>query len=217
MRLSVKGSEKEIMKLIILDRDGVINHDSADYIKSADEWVPIDGSIEAIARLHKAGFTVVIATNQAGLAKGKFDLDDLEAMHEKLTQLVEDQGAELGAIFYCPHHPDDKCKCRKPMPGMVDAIEAEFNISAEGFYFVGDSLRDMQSAITKGCKPILVKTGNGEKTIAQLADVSLQTDAPQLSPEQVQVFNDLAAAADFIIANDSDAQVEKQSTQQDDK
>ena len=205
------------MKLIILDRDGVINHDSANYIKSADEWVPIDGSIEAIARLHKAGFTVVIATNQAGLAKGKFDLDDLEAMHEKLTQLVEDQGAELGAIFYCPHHPDDKCKCRKPMPGMVDAIEAEFNISAEGFYFVGDSLRDMQAAITKGCKPILVKTGNGEKTIAQLANVSLQTDAPQLSPEQVQVFNDLAAAADFIIANDSDAQVEKQSTQQGDK
>ena len=205
------------MKLIILDRDGVINHDSANYIKSADEWVPIDGSIEAIARLHKAGFTVVIATNQAGLAKGKFDLDDLEAMHEKLTQLVEDQGAELGAIFYCPHHPDDKCKCRKPMPGMVDAIEAEFNISAEGFYFVGDSLRDMQAAITKGCKPILVKTGNGEKTIAQLADVSLQTDAPQLSPEQVQIFNDLAAAVDFIIANDSDAQVEKQSTQQGDK
>ena len=191
------------MKLIILDRDGVINHDRADYVKSADEWLPIAGSIEAIARLHKAGFTVVVATNQAGLAKGKFDLDDLEAMHEKLTQLVEEQGAELGAIFYCPHHPDDKCKCRKPMPGMVDAIEAEFNISAEGFYFVGDSLRDVQAAITKGCKPILVKTGNGEKTLAQLADVSLQTDAPQISSEQVQVFNNLAAAADFIIANDS--------------
>ena len=191
------------MKLIILDRDGVINHDRADYVKSADEWLPIAGSIEAIARLHKAGFTVVVATNQAGLAKGKFDLDDLEAMHEKLTQLVEEQGAELGAIFYCPHAPEDNCKCRKPMPGMVDAIEAEFNISAEGFYFVGDSLRDLQAAITKGCKPILVKTGNGEKTLAQLADVSLQTDAPQISSEQVQVFNNLAAAADFIIANDS--------------
>lgn len=197
------------MKLVILDRDGVINHDSADYIKSADEWVAIDGSIDAIARLHKAGFTVVVATNQAGLAKGKFDLDDLEAMHEKLTGLIEEQGAELGAIFYCPHHPDDKCKCRKPMPGMVDAIEAEFNTSAEGFYFVGDSLRDLQAAVTKGCKPILVKTGNGEKTLAQLADASLQTDAPKISPEQVQVFNDLAAAVDFILANDSDNHVEK--------
>lgn len=197
------------MKLIILDRDGVINHDRDDYVKSADECVPIDGSIDAIARLHKAGFTVVVATNQSGLARGKFDLDDLEAMHEKITGLVEEQGAELGAIFYCPHHPDDKCKCRKPMPGMVDAIEAEFNTSAEGFYFVGDSLRDMQAATTKGCKPILVKTGNGEKTITQLADASLQTDAPTLTPDQVQVFDNLASAADFIIANDSDTQGEK--------
>jgi D-glycero-D-manno-heptose 1,7-bisphosphate phosphatase len=197
------------MKLIILDRDGVINHDSADYIKSADEWIAIDGSIDAIARLHKAGFTVVVATNQAGLAKGKFDLDDLEAMHEKLTRLVEEQGAELSGIFYCPHHPDDKCKCRKPMPGMVDAIEAEFNISAEGFYFVGDSLRDLQAAVTKGCKPLLVKTGNGEKTLAQLADVSLQTDTPTLTPEQVQVCHNLAAAADFIIAHDSENRVEQ--------
>ncbi len=197
------------MKLIILDRDGVINHDRADYVKSADEWLPIAGSIDAIARLHKAGFTVVVATNQAGLAKGQFDLDDLEAMHEKLTQLVEEQGAELGAIFYCPHHPDDKCKCRKPMPGMVDAIEAEFNTSAEGSYFVGDSLRDLQAAVTKGCKPMLVKTGNGEKTLTQLTDVGLQTDAPKISLEQVQTFNDLAAAANFIIANNSDSCLEK--------
>jgi D-glycero-D-manno-heptose 1,7-bisphosphate phosphatase len=153
------------VKLIILDRDGVINVERADYVKSADECVPIDGSIDAIARLHKAGFTVVVATNQSGLARGKFDLDDLEAMHEKLTGLIEEQGAELGAIFYCPHAPEDNCKCRKPLPGLVDAIEAEFNISAEGFYFVGDSLRDLQAAVTKGCKPMLVKTGNGEKNI----------------------------------------------------
>lgn len=189
------------MKLVILDRDGVINHDNPEYIKSADEWIPIDGSIDAIARLHKNAFTVVVATNQSGLARGKYDLDDLEAMHEKLTQLVEEQGAELGAIFYCPHHPDDKCKCRKPMPGLVDAIEAEFNISAEGFYFVGDSLRDLQAATIKGCKPVLVKTGNGEKTLTQLNDVSLQTDSPQITLDQVLVFDNLAAAADFIIAN----------------
>lgn len=191
------------MKLIILDRDGVINHDRDDFVKSADEFVPIDGSIDAIARLHKAGFTVVVATNQSGLARGKFDLDDLEAMHEKLTQLVEEQGAELSAIFYCPHSPEDNCKCRKPLPGMIDAIEAEFNISAEGFYFVGDSLRDLQAAIAKGCKPILVKTGNGEKTTAQLADVNLQTHVPKVALEQVHLVDDLASAADFIIANDS--------------
>jgi D-glycero-D-manno-heptose 1,7-bisphosphate phosphatase len=189
------------MKLVILDRDGVINIERADYVKSAAECVPITGSIDAIARLHKAGFTVVVATNQSGLALGKFDLDDLEAMHEKLTRLVEEHGAELGAIFYCPHAPEDNCKCRKPMAGMVDAIEAEFNTSAEGFYFVGDSLRDLQAAITKGCKPVLVKTGNGEKTLAQLADVSLQTDTPHIALEQVQVFDNLATAADFIIAN----------------
>lgn len=192
------------MKLIILDRDGVINHDSPNYIKSADEWIAIDGSIEAIARLYKAGFTVVIATNQSGLARAKFDLDDLEAMHEKLTRLVEEQDAELGAIFYCPHAPEDNCKCRKPLPGLVDAIEAEFNTSAEGFYFVGDSLRDLQAAVTKGCKPLLVKTGNGLKTIGQLNDEALQTDLPILKPEQVQVFNDLSAAVDFILTQDSE-------------
>jgi D-glycero-D-manno-heptose 1,7-bisphosphate phosphatase len=192
---------ESLMKLIILDRDGVINQDRDDYVKSAEECVPIEGSIEAIVRLHQAGFTVVIATNQSGLAREKFDLDDLEAMHAKLTQLVEEQGGEIGAIFYCPHAPEDKCKCRKPLPGLVDAIEAEFNISAQGFYFVGDSLRDLQAGLVKGCKPVLVKTGNGLKTLSQLADVSLQTDSPLVAITQVQVFDSLAAATDFIIAN----------------
>jgi D-glycero-D-manno-heptose 1,7-bisphosphate phosphatase len=191
------------MKLIILDRDGVINHDRDDYVKSAAECIPIAGSIEAIAQLHKAGFTVVVATNQSGLAREKFDLDDLEAMHEKITQLVEEQGGELGAIFYCPHHPDDKCKCRKPLAGLVDAIEAEFNTSAAGCYFVGDSLRDLQAGIVKGCKPLLVKTGNGLKTLAQLADKNIATGSPAITLEQIQVFENLAAATDFIIANDS--------------
>jgi D-glycero-D-manno-heptose 1,7-bisphosphate phosphatase len=188
------------MKLIILDRDGVINHDRADYVKSANECVPIEGSIEAIVRLNKAGFTVVIATNQAGLAKGKFELEDLEAMHEKITALVEEQGGELGGIFYCPHHPDDNCKCRKPMPGMLDAIEAEFNTSVESSYFVGDSLRDLQAAVRKACVPILVKTGNGVRTLAQLAVPGLQTDSPIIDAEQVQVFDNLATAVDFILA-----------------
>lgn len=188
------------MKLIILDRDGVINEDRDDYVKSADECIPIQGSIDAIVRLNKAGFTVVIATNQAGLAKGKFELEDLEAMHEKITGLVEENGGEIGAIFYCPHHPDDNCKCRKPKPGMLDAIEAEFNTSVEGSYFIGDSLRDLQAALQKACKPGLVKTGNGVRTLAQLSIPSMQTTTPLVTHEQIQVFDNLAAAADFIIA-----------------
>ncbi len=186
------------MKLIILDRDGVINHDRDDFVKSADECVPIEGSIEAIVRLNKAGFTVVIATNQSGLAKEKFDLEDLEAMHEKITGLVEEQGGEIGAIFYCPHRDEDNCKCRKPKPGLLDAIEAEFNTSVESCYFVGDSLRDLQAGLQKGCKPILVQTGNGKTTLAQLAEPGNVTP---VSIDQIHVVDNLAAAADFVIAN----------------
>lgn len=189
------------MKIIILDRDGVINHDRDDYVKSADECIPITGSVDAIARLSKAGFTVVIATNQAGLARGKFELEDLEAMHSKITKLVEDQGGEIAAIFYCPHHPDDNCKCRKPKPGMLDAIEAEFNTSVEGCYFIGDSLRDLQAAVQKGCKPALVKTGNGGRTLASLTIPAFQTDSPIIDADQIEVFDDLATAVDFIISN----------------
>ncbi len=188
------------MKLIILDRDGVINHNSPDYIKSADECVPIEGSIEAIVQLNKAGFTVVIATNQAGLAKGLFELEALEAIHEKITSLVEEQGGEIGAIFYCPHHPDEQCKCRKPKPGMLDAIEAEFNTSVESCYFVGDSLGDLQAALQKGCKPVLVKTGNGEHTLAQLTRHE-QADALAVNLEQVVIADNLMTATAIIIAN----------------
>lgn len=185
--------EADSTKLVILDRDGVVNLERSDFVKSADEWVAIDGSIEAIAHLHQAGFTVVIATNQSGLARAKFDLDDLEAMHAKFTELVEDAGGELGAIFYCPHGPDDNCYCRKPKAGLVEAIEAEFNASAEGMPFVGDSLRDLQAGLVKGCQPMLVKTGNGEKTLTEIA----QCD--DFKGIEVPVFDNLAAAADHII------------------
>lgn len=189
------------MKLVILDRDGVINHELADFVKSAEECVPIDGSIDAMARLHQAGFTVVVATNQSGLARGKFDLDDLEAMHEKLTGLVEAAGGEISAIFYCPHAPDDNCKCRKPKPGLIDAIEAEFNISAEGAPLIGDTLRDLQAGASKGCKLLLVKTGNGLNTLAALEAPAIETggDFPLPTLEQIQVFDNLAAAADYLI------------------
>lgn len=185
------------IKLVILDRDGVINQDNGDFIRTVDAWVPIPGSIEAIADLHRAGFTVVIATNQSGLARGHFDLDDLEAMHAKLTELVESAGAELGGIFYCPHGPDDGCKCRKPLPGLIDAIEAEFNTAAVGAPFIGDTLRDLQAGAAKDCKLVLVKTGNGEQTLTQL-----DAAGPDYSLEgkTVEVFANLAAAAHSIIA-----------------
>ncbi|HEY7884567.1 MAG TPA: D-glycero-beta-D-manno-heptose 1,7-bisphosphate 7-phosphatase [Cellvibrionaceae bacterium] len=185
------------MKLVILDRDGVINQDNGDFIRTVDAWIPIPGSIEAIAELHGAGFTVVIATNQSGLARGHFDLDDLEAMHAKLTELVEAAGAELGGIFYCPHGPDDGCKCRKPLPGLIDAIEAEFNTAAVGAPLIGDTLRDLQAGAAKGCKLMLVKTGNGEQTLTQL-DTSEQ--GYFLEDMAVQVSDNLAAAARTIIA-----------------
>ncbi|AFU99642.1 D-glycero-beta-D-manno-heptose 1,7-bisphosphate 7-phosphatase [Simiduia agarivorans] len=180
------------LKLVILDRDGVINEDSDAFIKSESEWVPLPGAIDAMASLSKAGFTLVVATNQSGLARGLFDLDDLEAMHAKMAQLVESQGGALSAVFYCPHGPDDGCNCRKPKPGLIDAIEAEFDTSASGVPLVGDSLRDLEAGISKGCDPILVLTGKGRKTQA-----SIEQQAPDWANKLV-VCEDLAAAAHHI-------------------
>ncbi len=183
------------MKLVILDRDGVINQDSNNYIKSVDEWLPLEGSIEAITYLYKSGYTVVVATNQSGLSRGLFDLDDLEAIHSKLRVLVEAAGGELAAIFYCPHGPDDHCNCRKPKPGLIDAIEAEFNTTAQGVPLVGDSLRDLQAGVSKGCVPILVKTGKGRETLKSLAA------QPQPELQRTAVFEHLKEAADYIVDN----------------
>lgn len=181
------------MTLIVLDRDGVINRDSADYIKTVDEWIPLPGSIEAIADLSRAGHQVVVATNQSGLARGYFDLDDLEAMHAKMRALVEDAGGEIAAIFYCPHGPDDNCRCRKPKPGLLDAIEAEFDTSLHGCWLVGDSLRDLQAGMEKGCKPVLVKTGKGEQTLQKL----INEPEPRLT--DTAIFDDLAQFARFLL------------------
>lgn len=181
------------MKLVILDRDGVINQDSDDFVKSPEEWIPIEGSIDAIAALSRAGYTVVVATNQSGLARGLFDLDDLEAMHAKFTDLVAAAGGEVAAIFYCPHGPEDRCNCRKPKAGLIDAIEAEFDTSAEGVPLIGDSLRDLQAGISKGCRPLLVKTGKGPKTLRQLEE------APEPGLEQLAVFDNLAQVANHLL------------------
>jgi D-glycero-D-manno-heptose 1,7-bisphosphate phosphatase len=181
--------------LLILDRDGVINQDSDNYIRHVDEWQPIPGSIEAIARFCRAGYTVAVATNQSGLSRGYFTLDDLEAIHEKLRELVAEQGGHIAGIFYCPHLPDEGCRCRKPATGLLQAIEAELGQPLAGSIFIGDSLKDLQAARAMDCQPVLVLTGKGEATRAQLQapDVDLG------EPETVPVYRDLAAAAQALI------------------
>ncbi len=181
-------------KLVILDRDGVINEDSDAYVKSVDEWIPLSGSIDAIARLYQAGYTVVVATNQSGIGRGLFDLDDLEAMHTKLTGLLADAGAELGGIFYCPHGPDDGCGCRKPAPGLLNAIASEFELSLSGVPLIGDSLRDLQAGLAHHCNPILVRTGKGAKTEPRLVE---QRDTEL---QHAQVFDDLSQVVDYLLA-----------------
>ena len=152
------------MKIIVLDRDGVINQDSDYYIKSADEFIPIKGSISAIARLSAAGFKVVVATNQSGLSRKYFDDRQLSEIHHLLCSMVEQAGGVIDGIFYCPHHPDEGCSCRKPKTGLLEQIESKLSCNLYGSYFVGDSLKDIQAALRFGCKPILVRTGKGSIT-----------------------------------------------------
>lgn len=170
------------MKLIILDRDGVINFDSDQFIKSPDEWKPIPGSLEAIARLNQWGWRVVVASNQSGVGRGLFGMDTLNAINDKMVKSLAQVGGRLDAIFFCPHAADSTCECRKPKPGMLKQIGERFNVSLDGVPVVGDSLRDLQAGVAVGCKPYLVLTGKGEKT---------QFDAAL--PEGTAVYPDLAA------------------------
>ena len=176
------------MKLVILDRDGVINFDSAQFIKSPAEWKPIPGSLEAIARLNHAGYRVVVATNQSGVGRGLFDMDTLNAIHEKMHKAVVAAGGRIDAIFYCPHPADSKCDCRKPKPGMFKRISECFNVNLTNVPAIGDSLRDLQACAALGCQPVLVHTGKGEKTRAE-----------GNLPEGTIEFADLAAAVDYIL------------------
>lgn len=182
------------MPLVILDRDGVINEDSDDYIKSVDEWQPITGSIEAIARLSQAGYQVAIATNQSGIARRLFTVETLDAMHQKMRSLVTDAGGEIAHIAYCPHGPDDQCDCRKPLPGLIHQIEVALSISVHRCWLVGDSLRDLQAGVAAGCNPALVLTGKGEKTRVQIKD----TDQPA-AIQQTPVFRDLSHFVDHLL------------------
>ncbi len=175
------------MKLIILDRDGVINEDSDLFVKSLSEWVPIPGSIEAIARLSKAGWTIAVATNQSGLARGYFSEETLDAMHRTLRQRVAALGGRVDLIRHCPHGPDDGCGCRKPLPGLFHQISAQLAAPLAGVPVVGDSLRDLEAGVAVGCQPILVRTGKGAAT-----------EGKRL-PTGTLVFDDLAAVADHLI------------------
>ncbi len=181
------------MKLIILDRDGVLNQDSDDYVKSVDEWIAIPGSAEAVGRLCQAGYTVAVATNQSGLARGYFSRTDLDAMHEKMTALAATAGGEFAYIAFCPHGPDDHCDCRKPLPGLIHQIEQALNTSAGGAWMVGDSIRDLQAGTAAGCRPVLVRTGKGTKSEAKLATTA--------GLEQTPVYDDLAAFTDALLSS----------------
>ena len=176
------------MKLVILDRDGVINQDSESYIKSPDEWRPIPGSLEAITRLNQAGYHVVLATNQSGVGRGLFEVSTLNAIHDKMHRALSQIGGRIDAIFFCPHAQDADCNCRKPKSGLLEEIAKRFNVDLKGVPAVGDSLRDLTAFAAVGATPILVLTGKGEKTRKE-----------GKLPEGTEVFANLAEAVQSIV------------------
>jgi D-glycero-D-manno-heptose 1,7-bisphosphate phosphatase len=176
------------MKLVILDRDGVINDDSDSFIKSPDEWRPIPGSLEAIARLNHAGYQVVLATNQSGVGRGLFEVSTLNAIHDRMHRALAQMGGRIDAIFFCPHAQDANCACRKPKPGLLEEIARRFNVDLKGVPCIGDALRDLQAAHAVGAAPILVLTGKGEVT----------RSAGGL-PEDTRIYPNLAAAVRAIV------------------
>ena len=179
------------VKLIVLDRDGVINRDSDQFIKSPEEWRPVPGSLEAVARLNHAGFRVVVATNQSGIGRGLFDMATLNAIHEKMHKALAQVGGRVDALFYCPHTADSDCECRKPKPGMLREIGVRFGLEMTGVPCVGDSGRDLQAAEAVGAQPILVLTGKGEVTLREGS-----------FPKNTVIFPDLAFAVSALLAGD---------------
>jgi D-glycero-D-manno-heptose 1,7-bisphosphate phosphatase len=183
------------MKLIIIDRDGTINVEREDFVKTADEWVPLPGALEAVARLNHAGWHVVVASNQSGLGRGLFDVAALNAMHSKMHKLLAVQGGKIDGVFYCPHTPTDACTCRKPLPGLFEQIIERYGLDVDSvqqrIHTVGDSVRDLQAGAKAGCVPHLVLTGNG----AKYKDQALPIDFPA----GTQVHADMAAFAEQIL------------------
>jgi len=191
VQLSDVLAPTRVARLIVLDRDGVINHDSDQFIKSPEERRPIPGSLEAIARLHHAGYRVVVATNQSGVGRGLYDMATLNAIHEKMHKAIGQVGGRLDAIFFCPHTADSKCECRKPRAGMLHEIGTRFSVDLNGVPCVGDGLRDLQAADSVGGQPMLVLTGKGERTLREGG-----------FPKNTVIFPDLAFAASALLANE---------------
>jgi len=179
------------MKLCILDRDGTINADSDDYVKSPQEWQPLPGALEGIARLNHAGWHVVIATNQSGLGRGLFDVASLNAMHAKLHTMLAAVGGRVDAIFYCPHAPTEVCRCRKPEPGLFEQISERYGMDLRGLPVVGDTVRDLQAGVAVGCAPHLVLTGKS----FHLRGAPLPPDFPRNTRSHI----DLGAFAEFMV------------------
>ncbi len=188
------------MKLVILDRDGTINIDSDDYVKSPEEWLPLPGALEAIARLNHAGWRVVIASNQSGLGRGLFDVAALNAMHAKMHKLLAAVGGRVDAIFYCPHGPEESCSCRKPLPGLFEQISARFGVPLKGVPTAGDTLRDLQAGAAAGCEPHLVLTGKSAR--------HRNGPPPEGLPAGTVLHHDLAAFAEFLIERSAALQAE---------
>ncbi len=209
-------AERAQLKLVILDRDGTINEDRDDYVKSPDEWVPIPGSLEAIARLHQAGWHVVVATNQSGLGRGLFDMAALNAMHLKMNEMLAAMGGRVDAVFFCPHAPEDACDCRKPSPGLFKQIADRFGVDLKGVPSVGDTLRDLQAGSAVGCAPHLVRTGKSAALDAT-REQALREKIPGLI-----VHDSLSAFADALLSAEKrrlqearrQAQVQQQQQQQ---
>jgi len=183
-------------KLVILDRDGTINHDSLDYIKSADEWEPLPGALEAIARLTQAGWHVVVASNQSGLGRGLFEVSDLNDIHTKMHAMVAALGGRIDAVFYCPHGPDEGCHCRKPEAGLFEQISDRFGFGLKDVPAVGDSVRDLIAGVATGCQPHLVLTGKS----AGLRGRTL----PETLPAGTQVHEDLAGFVETLLEQEND-------------
>ena len=186
------------MKLVILDRDGVINQDSANFIKNPNEWIPIPGSLEAIALLNQSGFRVALATNQSGISRGLFDMTTLNSIHDKMHRELAQVGGRIDALFYCPHAADDHCECRKPKTGMIEEIGKRFSLELNEVAAVGDSLRDLQAFADAGCQPILVRTGKGEETL-----LASETEPDKALPASTWVYADLSEAVQRIITENS--------------
>jgi D-glycero-D-manno-heptose 1,7-bisphosphate phosphatase len=180
-------------RLVVLDRDGVINRESPDFIRSPTEWVPIPGSLEAIAALTRGGFQVVVATNQSGVGRGLFTAAMLTTIHDHMRRQIEHAGGKLAGIFVCPHHPDECCECRKPRPGLLRQIERQFACSLAAQPVVGDSERDIRAAQAVGARSILVRTGNGRE-----AEKMLRPD------DRVQIFDDLAGVVRALLSRPAD-------------